>query len=259
MDLGVAGRKAIVCASSRGLGLACARALAQAGAAVVMNGRDPDVLDREARALARETGADVAAVTADVSTPDGRAALLRACPDADILVTNNGGPPPMPLAELDREALATAIEMNMMSAIELVQAILPAMKARRFGRIVNITSVAVRMPIQGLAASSAARAGLTGFMAAAARDAAAHGVTINTLQPGFFATERIVDVVQSASRRQGVSQTEGEKAWLDQVPAGRFGRPEEFGAICAFFCSAPAGYITGRSLLVDGGLYPGAF
>ena len=250
MDLGIKGRRALVCASSRGLGLACAQALAEAGADVVMNGRDAAVLDQEARRLADRTGARVTTIAADLSSGTGRAAVLSACGEADILVTNNGGPPPRPTAELDRAALLAAIEMNMLSAIELAQAVLPGMKRHGFGRVVNITSVAVATPISGLAASSAARAGLTGFMAAAARDAAPFGVTINNLQPGYFATDRIADIVPP---------NQGARAWLDQVPAGRFGAPPEFGAACAFFCSAHAGYITGRSLLIDGGLFPGAF
>src|SRR6202034_2044919 len=232
MDLDIRGRKAIVCASSQGLGKACALALAEAGVAVVINARHRAQLESTADEIRKATGVEVTPVAAGVSTPEGQEALIAACPAPDILVNNNGGPPYRDFRELDREALLTGVTMNMVTPIELVQRVIDGMAARRFGRIVNITSQSVKMPISGLDLSSGARAGLTAFLAGVARSVADKNVTINCLLPGSFDTARL---------RSG------------------FARAAELGRACAFLCSAHAGYITGQSLVMDGGEYPGTF
>ena len=250
MDLGIKGRTAIVCASSRGLGRGCALALAQAGVDLVVNGRDAARLEATAAEL-RAHGVKVTTVPGDLDDPAVRAALIGAAPQADILVNNNGGPPPAPFEAITREKLLAGIEANMLTPIALAQALLPGMAARGFGRVVNITSASVRAPIAGLDVSSGARAGLTAFLASAARKFAAANVTINSIQPGVFDTDRIKatlggDAGKIAQRKAG-------------IPAGRFGTPEEFGALCAFLCSVQAGFVTGQNLLIDGGAFPGAF
>ena len=257
MDLGIAGRNAIVCASSRGLGRACALELARAGARVVINGRDPDRLARTRDEIAAETGAEIVAVTADLSTAAGRATLLAASSEVDILVNNNGGPPPRDFREVDHDAMIAGLEANLIAPIALIQAVVDGMVARRFGRIVNITSGSVKMPIAGLDLSSGARAGLTGFVAGVARSVAPANVTINNLMPGAFDTDRIAALVDSQARRSGRPPEEVRRRRERAIPAGRFGDPAEFGAACAFLCSAQAGYITGQSLLIDGGAFPG--
>jgi 3-oxoacyl-[acyl-carrier protein] reductase len=259
MDLGIAGRQAIVCASSRGLGRASATALAEAGCRVVINGRDAATLEATADEIRSSTGADVVAVVADVSTPEGQAALLAASPEADILVNNNGGPPPKPYTALDRDAILTGVVQNMVTPIELVQALLPGMIERRFGRIVNITSASVLTPLQGLGLSSGARAGLTAFLAGVAREVAPHGVTINHILPGAFDTDRIRKVLDSAAKTQGLSIDDLRSERAAAIPVGRFGEPDEFGKLCAFLCSAHAGYITGQNILIDGGAFRAAF
>lgn len=259
MDLGLAGRTAIVCASSRGLGRACARKLAEAGCTVVINGRDRERVTVAAFEIAETTRAAVIPVVADVATPDGQAALLEACPDPDILVNNNAGPPFRDFRELDRAQMIAGVIANMVSAIELTQKVIDGMRARRFGRIVNITSGSVKMPLAGLDLSSGARAGLTAFMAGVARSVAADGVTINALLPGVFATDRLEAMFATNAARRGVPVAQVEAERIATVPARRLGTPEEFGAACAFLCSAHAGYITGQSLLIDGGAFPGAF
>jgi 3-oxoacyl-[acyl-carrier protein] reductase len=259
MDLGISGRKAIVCASSRGLGLACAKALAEAGCEVVINGRDVEKLGAVAADLHKATGAKIIPVAADVASPEGQKALFAACPEPDILVNNNGGPPPRDFRELDRQKLIDGVIANMVTAVELVQKAIDPMIAKKFGRIVNITSGSVRMPLAGLDLSSGARAGLTAFLAGVARSVAGSNVTINFMLPGVFATDRLRTYIDTMAKKKGIS---GEQALAERVatvPARRVGQPDEFGATCAFLCSAHAGYITGQNILIDGGAFPGAF
>jgi 3-oxoacyl-[acyl-carrier protein] reductase len=259
MDLGIAGRKAIVCASSRGLGRACALSLAEAGCEVVVNGRDEAALGATAAEIRKTTGATVHAVVADVATAEGQAKLLAACPEPDILVNNNAGPPFRDFRELSRQQMIDGVDANMVVAIELIQKVIDPMAARRFGRIVNITSGSVKMPLFGLDLSSGARAGLTAFLAGVARSVAASNVTINFLLPGVFDTDRLRQNFEVSAKKKGVSVEEARKERMAIVPAKRIGEPAEFGAACAFLCSAQAGYITGQSLLIDGGAYPGTF
>src|SRR5579863_9737636 len=259
MDLGIAGRKAIVCASSKGLGRACARALAEAGCAIVLNGRDAEALARTGRELREATGVKVGEILGDLDDPATRADLIAACPDADILVNNNGGPPFKPFAEITHDDILKGVESNMLTPIALVQALAPGMAERKFGRIINITSSSVRAPIAGLDVSSGARAGLTAFLAAAARAHAARNVTINSIQPGTFDTDRIKPMLQRAAARHGVSADQARSESKARIPAGRFGDPAEFGALCAFLASVHGGFITGQNILVDGGAFPGAF
>ncbi|MBX6330026.1 MAG: SDR family oxidoreductase [Pseudolabrys sp.] len=259
MNLGIAGRKAIVCASSRGLGKACAKALAQAGCEVVINGRDARQLQATAEEISGQTGARVIPVVADVATAEGQKALLSACPAPDILVNNNAGPPMRDFRALTRAQMIDGVIANMIAAIELIQQVIDPMVARRFGRIVNITSGSVKMPLAGLDLSSGARAGLTAFLAGVARSVAAANVTINNILPGAFDTDRLRGVLRRTAEQKGVSVEEAAKARIATIPAGRFGQPDEFGAACAFLCSAQAGYITGQNLLIDGGVFNGAF
>lgn len=258
MDLGIAGRQAIVCASSRGLGRACALALAEAGVNIVINGRDEAQLTKT-ESDARAFGVDVSIVMADVSTPEGQAALLAACPNPDILVNNNGGPPFRDFREIDREAMLAGVTMNMVTPLELIQACIDGMSERGFGRIVNITSSSVVSPIPGLDLSSGARAGLTSFLAGVARSVASTGVTINQIMPGAFDTDRLRGGMAFTAKSSGTPVEEIANARAQSIPAKRFGQPEEFGAACAFLCSAHAGYITGQSLLIDGGAVNKAF
>lgn len=259
MNLGIAGRKAIVCASSRGLGKACARALAEAGCEVVINGRDEKTLKTAAAELAGIAGVTVIPVVADVATPDGQKALLAACPAPDILVNNNAGPPFRDFRELTRQNMIDGVIANMIVAIELIQKVIEPMSERKFGRIVNITSSTVKAPLAGLDLSSGARAGLTAFLAGVARTVAGNNVTINNIQPGAFDTDRLRSNIQSTAQKAGKSEEEAAKARMAGIPARRFGQPNEFGAACAFLCSAQAGYITGQSLLIDGGMVNTAF
>jgi len=259
MDLGIAGRKAIVCASSRGLGKGCAFALAQAGVAVTINGRDQAALEATAKEIQGATGTPVTPVAADISTTEGQGRVLAACPDPDILVNNNGGPPLRDFRELDREAMLSGVVMNMATPIELIQKTIDRMIERRFGRIVNITSISVKMPVPGLDLSSGARAGLTAFLAGVARTVAEHNVTINNILPGFFATARMTSSFETAAQKSGVSVDQVAETRRNEIPARRFGDPDEFGAACAFLCSSHAGYITGQNLLIDGGRFNGAF
>ena len=257
MDLGIAGRHAIVCASSRGLGRACAEALANAGARVAINGRDPDRLARTRDEIAEATGAEILAVPGDMSDEEGRAALLAAFPQVDILVNNNGGPPPRDFRQVDRAAMIAGLEANMIAPVALIQAVVDGMIERRFGRIVNITSGSVKMPMAGLDLSSGARAGLTGFVGGVARSVAHANVTINNLLPGAFDTDRIAALMDNQARQSGRDAGEIRRQREQGIPAKRFGDPAEFGAACAFLCSAQAGFITGQSLLIDGGAFPG--
>jgi 3-oxoacyl-[acyl-carrier protein] reductase len=259
MDLGIRGRKAIVCASSQGLGKGCATALAAAGVSLVINGRNRELLEQTARELRQSTGTSVTAVVADVSTPQGQAALLDACPDPDILINNNGGPPYRDFRELDRQALFNGLTMNMVTPIELIQKVIDSMQARQFGRIVNITSASVKMPFAGLDLSSGARAGLIAFVAGIARSVVHRNVTINALLPGSFDTVRLRRGFEASSKQTGAPEAVIEQRERELIPAKRFGTAAEFGQVCAFLCSVHAGYITGQSILLDGGAYPGAF
>ncbi len=259
MDLGIRGRTAIVCASSQGLGKACARALAEAGVSVTINGRNRTLLDQTAEEIRQATGVEVWPVLADVSTAEGQAALLAACPSPDILINNNGGPPFRDFRELDRPAMLAGVTMNMVTPIELIQKVIDPMAARGFGRIINITSISVKMPLAGLDLSSAARAGLTAFVAGVARKVADKNVTINNLLPGNFDTQRLRNGLKSASKQSGKPESEVAAHARAEIPAKRFGTPTEFGQTCAFMCSVHAAYITGQNILLDGGLYPAAF
>src|SRR5690242_7466351 len=258
MDLGIAGRKAIICASSRGLGFACAKALAEAGCDVVINGRNETQLAAAAAEL-KKAGAKVTPVTADVASAEGQKALFAACPEPDILVNNNAGPPPRDFRELDRQKLLDGVIANMVVAIELTQKVIDPMVAKKFGRIVNITSGSVRMPLAGLDLSSGARAGLTAFLAGVARSVASANVTINFILPGIFETDRFRSNVEATVKKSGKSYDAVLKERIEAVPARRIGDPDEFGNTCAFLCSAHAGYITGQNILIDGGTFPGAF
>ncbi|MEM9630930.1 MAG: SDR family oxidoreductase [Pseudomonadota bacterium] len=259
MDLGLQGKKAIICASSRGLGKGCAEALAEAGCDIVLNGRNEAVLAATKAALEEAHGVNVTSVAADVSTKEGQSALLAACPDPDILVNNNGGPPRRDYTELDREALLEGAVQNFVTPIELIQAVVPGMKDRGFGRVVNITSLSVKMPIEGLDLSSGARAGLTAFLAGVCRQLAPHGITINNLLPGKMDTDRLKGGFERSAQQSGKSVEAIRAAQAAEIPARRFGNAEEFGQTCAFLCSRHAGYITGQNILMDGGLYPAAF
>jgi 3-oxoacyl-[acyl-carrier protein] reductase len=259
MDLGIAGRKAIVCASSKGLGRACATALAEAGCEVVVNGRTRDAVEAAAADIRQATGAKVTAVAADVASPDGQQALFAACPQPDILVNNNAGPPFRDFRELTRQQIIDGVIANMAAAIELTQKAIDPMVAKKFGRIVNITSGTVKAPLFGLDLSSGARAGLTAFMAGVARSVAAANVTINFMQPGAFATDRLRSNLEMTAGKRGIPLDQATKERIAAIPARRFGAADEFGAVCAFLCSTQAGYITGQNLLIDGGAFPGAF
>jgi 3-oxoacyl-[acyl-carrier protein] reductase len=274
MDLGIEGKWALVCGASKGLGLGCAQALVGEGVNLVINARAPDALHQAASQLIA-IGADrvsaggqndlkpqVLAVAADITTPEGRAAVFGAAGgpgrDFDIVVTNAGGPPTGDFRDWEREAWIRALDANMLTPIELMRATVDGMAARGFGRIVNITSSAVKAPIDILGLSNGARSGLTGFVAGAARGGiAAHGVTINNLLPGKFDTDRLAATLRAAADKSGKSLDEVRQAQRAAIPARRFGSPQEFGAICAFLCSAQAGYITGQNILADGGAYPG--
>ena len=259
MDLGLKGKKAIICASSRGLGKGCAQALAEAGCDIVLNGRNETVLEETRSQLQNLYGVSVAAIAADVSTRQGQEALLTACPNPDILVNNNGGPPRRDYSELDRAALMQGVVQNFVTPIELIQAVVPGMKERGFGRIVNITSLSVKMPIEGLDLSSGARAGLTAFLAGVCRQLAPHGVTVNNLLPGKMDTDRLKGGFERAAQQSGKSIEDVRAAQAAEIPARRFGSAEEFGQTCAFLCSRHAGYITGQNFLIDGGAFRGTF
>jgi 3-oxoacyl-[acyl-carrier protein] reductase len=265
MDLGIKGKWALVCGASKGLGRGCAEALAAEGVNVLMVARGADALAAaasEIRAVnAGGTGAEVQFVAADITTPEGRAAVFAVRQDFDIVVTNAGGPPPGAFRDWDRDAWIKAIDANMLTPIELIKATLDGMLARGFGRIVNITSSAVKAPIDILGLSNGARSGLTGFVAGLARnpDIAAKGVTINNLLPGKFDTDRLKGTMQAAAQKTGKAIDDIRAAQQGQIPARRFGTAAEFGAICAFLCSQQAAYLTGQNILPDGGAYPGTY
>ena len=257
MDLGIRGKSALVCGASKGLGRGCAESLAREGCIVTIVARDAAQIAQAAKDIAAMSGATVIPVAADITTPEGRAAALKACPNPDILVTNAGGPPPGNYRDLTREQWVAALNANMLTPIDLIQATIDGMIARRFGRIVNITSSTVKAPIEILGLSNGARAGLTGFVAGVARTVAKHNVTINGLLPGFFDTDRIRGVLKASAAAKNASEKDELSARTQSIPAGRIGDPAEFGEACAFLCSAQAGYITGQNLLIDGGAYPG--
>jgi len=259
MDFGIEGKRAIVCAASKGLGRGCAEALAREGVQLTIAARTRDTLEKTAREIEAETGTVVTAVVADITTQDGRAALLAACPEPDILVNNGGGEPPGDFRDWTREDWLRSLDANMVAPIELIKSTVDGMVARRFGRIINITSSAVKAPILNLGLSNAARSGLTGFVSGVARAVVSHGVTINNILPGAFDTDRIRVVLQPAAERAGRTFEEQLQIRLAQVPAGRLGSPAEFGALCAYLCSVHAGYITAQNFLIDGGAYPGTF
>ena len=259
MDLGIAGRKGIVCAASKGLGRACAFSLARAGVDLVICARTREPLEAAAQEIRTATGVQVTVVAGDITTAAGREAVLAACPEPDILVNNAGGPPPGDFREWSREDWIRALDANMLTPIELIKATVDSMIARRFGRIVNITSSAVKAPIDILGLSNGARSGLTGFVAGLARKTVRHNVTINGLLPGPFDTDRLRATLQAAAQASGRSLDEIREERQRGNPAGRFGDPFEFGEACAFLCSAQAAYITGQNLLLDGGAYPGTF
>lgn len=259
MDLGIKGKNAIVCASSRGLGRGCAMALAEAGCNLVVNGRNPETLQATAREIRERFGVSVAEVAADVSTPDGQKALLEACPAPDILVNNNAGPPLRNFKALSRQDMLDGVTQNMVTPLELIQAVVDGMAERGFGRIVNITSLSVYMPISGLDLSSGARAGLTAFLAGVARQVADKNVTINNMLPGKLDTDRLKANIRHSAEKAGVPIEERTQQQINEVPARRFGTSEEFGQVCAFLCSVHAGYITGQNFRLDGGLFPSAF
>ena len=257
MDLGISEKRAIVCGASKGLGRACAQALAHEGVRVTITARTRDTLEATAREIEAEAGVPVTPVVADIATPAGRATLLEACAQPDILVNNTGGEPPGEFREWTHDDWIGALEANMLAPIELIRGTIDGMIARRFGRIVNITSSTVKAPIQILGLTNGARSGLTGFVAGLARDVAQYGVTINNLLPGAFDTGRLHTVLGAAAQRAGRTFEAQVEARKQSIPARRLGTPEEFAALCAFMCSAHAGYITGQNLLVDGGAYPG--
>ena len=257
MDLGISGRHAIVCGSSRGLGLACARSLAREGVHVVLNGRDPERLEQAADALRAEHGVEVRTVAGDLDTEEGRSALLATCESPDILVNNNGGPPPGRFADWKREDFLAGIEANLLAPVLLIQAVLPGMQERGFGRVVNITSAMVKAPRAVMGLSTTARTGLTAMTKALAAEVARDNVTLNNLLPERIDTDRQVQMATIQSKLQGISYEEARERIAESLPAGRFGRPEEFGDACAYLCSAQAGFITGQNLSVDGGGYPG--
>lgn len=264
MDLGIKNKWALVCGASKGLGLGCAQALVQEGVNVVIVARGAELLEASAATLrsdfADSSGTQVIAVPADITTDEGRAAVFAVRRDFDIVVTNAGGPPPGDFREWDRAAWIKAIDANMLTPIELIKATVDGMAARGFGRIINITSSAVKSPIDVLGLSNGARSGLTGFVAGIARSKiAAQGVTINNLLPGLFDTDRIKTTMAGAALKQGVDVSVVLDARRKTIPAQRLGTPAEFGAICAFLCSAHAAYITGQNVLADGGAYPGTY
>ncbi|MBO1112470.1 SDR family oxidoreductase [Bordetella petrii] len=259
MDLGIAGRWAVVCGASKGLGHACALALAREGVHLVMAARTRADLDASAAHIRAQTGVQVIAVPADVTTESGRARALGAAPQIDILVTNAGGPPPGDFRGLARADWLAALEANMLTPIEMIRHAVGPMIERGFGRIVNITSSAAKAPVDILCLSNGARAGLSGFAGGAARQIARHNVTLNNLLPGKFDTGRLRSNNAARARRSGLPLQEEIALQTRAIPAGRYGDPDEFGAACAFLCSAHAGYITGQNILIDGGAYPGLF
>ena len=260
MDLGLNGKWALVCAASKGLGKGCAQALVREGVNVVITARGDEALQATAAELRALKGGEVRTAAGDITSAEGRAAALAACPQIDILINNAGGPPPGDFREWDRGVWIKALDANMLTPIELMKATVDAMAARGYGRVINITSGAVKAPINVLGLSNGARSGLTGFVAGLARSAiAARGVTINGLLPGSFDTDRLRTTLRAGAQKAGQDPDAAFKAREQAIPARRFGTSEEFGAVCAFICSVQAGYLTGQNILLDGGAYPGTF
>ena len=257
MNLELTGRKAIVCASTQGLGRACATALAREGCVVFINGRSAERASKVAAEIANETGATVHGVGADITTEDGRTRLVAACPDADILVNNNAGPPPGKLHDWDHAQWIAALESNMLAPVLLIRALVPGMRARKFGRIINITSAMVKSPRPPMALSTGARAGLTAFAKSLSLDVAVDNVTINNLLPERIDTDRQCFMAERMMREQGITVAQAREQIADSIAAKRFGTPKEFGDTCAFLCSVQAGFISGQNLQIDGGSYHG--
>ncbi len=252
MDLGIKGKRALVCAASKGLGRGCARALAEAGVDLVINARGAEALEATAAEL-RGFGVHVVAVAADITSDAGRAAVLAAAGDVDILVTNAGGPPPGIWSDWERADFIKALDANMLTPIALMKALLPGMIAKRWGRVVNITSQSVKSPIPQLGLSNAARAGLTGYVGGTSRQVAEYGVIINNLLPGIHATDRAVSLDAGVVKARGITMEQAQAERAASIPARRYGTAEEFGATCAFMCSQYAGYMVGQNILLDGG------
>ncbi|TCM86104.1 SDR family oxidoreductase [Rhodovulum steppense] len=253
MDLGIEGKRALVCAASKGLGRGCAEALAAAGADLVLNARGAQALERAAAAIRAAHGVTVTAVAADITTEEGRTRVLAAAGEVDILVTNAGGPPPGMWTDWERADFIAALDANMLTPIALMKALLPGMIARGWGRVVNITSQSVKAPIPVLGLSNAARAGLTGYVAGTARQVAPHGITINNLLPGIHATDRANALDRAVAEAEAITLDEARARRAATIPARRYGTPAEFGAACAFLCSQYAGFIVGQNILLDGG------
>ena len=253
MDLGIRGKRALVCASSKGLGKGCAEALAEAGVDLILNARGIEALEATAAAIRDRHNVNVTAIAADITTDDGRARVLEAASAVDILVTNAGGPPPGLWSDWTRDDFIRAIDANMLTPISLMKALLPGMIDRKWGRVVNITSQSVKAPIPQLGLSNAARAGLTGYVAGTSRQVAPHGVTINNLLPGIHATDRATSLDQGVMKAEGISMDEARARREASIPARRYGDPSDFGAACAFLCSQQAAFIVGQNILLDGG------
>lgn len=253
MDLGIKGKRALVCASSKGLGRGCAEALAEAGVNLVLNARGAEALEATATHIRDTYGVDVVTVAADVATEDGRADLLAAAKDIDILVNNAGGPPPGVWSDWDRDDFIAALDANMLAPIALMKALMPGMIDKGWGRVVNITSGSVKAPIPQLGLSNSARAGLTGYVAGTARQVAQHGVNINNMLPGIHATDRAVSLDTGVSKAQGITMEEAKAQRQATIPTRRYGTAAEFGAMCAFLCSQHAGFMVGQNIVLDGG------
>jgi len=259
MDLGIRGKTALVCAASKGLGRGCAISLAREGVRLVITARGREALEATAAEIRKAHGVEVIAVAGDITSDEGRRAALAACPAPDIVVTNAGGPPTGDFREWDRDTWLKALNANMLTPIELIKATVDGMIARRFGRIVNITSMAVKAPIPALGLSNGARTGLTGFIAGLARQTVKHNVTINHLLPGSFLTDRTRQTIAGFAKAAGLTEEQAAAERLRSIPAARLGDPAEFGDACAYLCSAQASYVTGQNFLIDGGAYPGTF
>lgn len=256
MNLGISGKRALVCASSKGLGRGCAEALAEAGVNLVMNARGAEALEAAAADIRAKFGVQVETVAADITTAEGQAQVLEVAGQVDILVNNAGGPPPGMWTDWDRDDFIAALDANMLAPIALIKALVPGMMDRGWGRVVNITSVSVKAPIPVLGLSNAARTGLTGYVAGTSRQVAGKGVTINNLLPGIHATDRAVALDSGVSQQQGISMDEAKTQRAATIPAGRYGTSEEFGQTCAFMCSQHAGFMVGQNVLLDGGATP---
>ena len=257
MDLGVNGKKAIVCASSKGLGKACAKALMEEGVSVVINARGEEQLSETYKELSKIDKDRVSMVVADLNTEEGREKIVETCPDADILINNNNGPPPVNFLDTDKDAWLEALESNMLAAIFMIQALLPGMKQRKFGRIINITSAMVKSPHPMMSLSTSARTGLTAFSKGLSKEVAKDNVTLNNLLPERFDTDRQVFMTEMLMKNQNISRDEARSQIASSIAANRFGKPEEFGATCAFLCSQQASFISGQNIQLDGGSYEG--